>query len=287
MPKPDLSAIIDATFELEGLLSLTQRPGADLQVLLRLIARKASHIAETAESMTITSDISAVNPASDNFYIAHDASDREASSAGPEDDLKNDLPCHVTDIDTEPTVESHTGNIWNTAEESSESEEKTETYSETSTNENKAIIQADDSDRPAESEKESGEAAKGLDNVLHFEFDYPDNQEIKTEDSAEIPVKASEQIAASFTPRRHVEPEEPQKFVRGIRTLFSINDKFRFRRELFNSSDSEFSAAIDTLQEFDSIADAEDYLYSELQLDPDNVSVKEFITLIDKYYSQL
>lgn len=289
MSTPDLSALIDATFELEGLLSLAQRPSADLQVLLRLIARKASYIAETADSMTVATAASISETPTAGFYSESDNSATQTTVS-----LPSEKPTAV--IETANTA--HDENTDNDEESNYSDRTDVEKAEEPPLNEplppsaaeapvSVINFETENISEPADSAENDNFAAASNDNVLHFEFDYPDDQNNAEDSPSTLPYDTASGIASSFTPRRHVAPEEPKKMVRGLRTLFSINDKFRFRRELFNNKDHDFSCAIDNLQSFDSIADAEDYLYSELQLDPDNSSVKEFISLIDKYYSQI
>lgn len=61
---------------------------------------------------------------------------------------------------------------------------------------------------------------------------------------------------------------------------FSLNDKFRFRRELFNYSDEEMTEALRVADEMTSAADVEDYFYNDLCWDPNNADVKDFISIV-------
>lgn len=70
-----------------------------------------------------------------------------------------------------------------------------------------------------------------------------------------------------------------------LRRRFSLNDKFRFRRELFAGSDSDFSEALNAIAASDNLSDAEDFLYSQLRLDPDDDAVKAFVEVISGYFS--
>lgn len=70
-----------------------------------------------------------------------------------------------------------------------------------------------------------------------------------------------------------------------LRKRFSLNDKFRFRRELFGGSDADFSEALDNIAAFDNLSDAEDYLYSQLRMDPDDDNVKSLVEVISGYFS--
>ncbi len=70
-----------------------------------------------------------------------------------------------------------------------------------------------------------------------------------------------------------------------LRKRFSLNDKFRFRRELFGGSDADFSAALDAIAAADNLSEAEDYLYSQLRLDPDDDNVKSLVEVISGYFN--
>lgn len=70
-----------------------------------------------------------------------------------------------------------------------------------------------------------------------------------------------------------------------LQRLFSLNDKFRFRRELFNGNDEEFTATLQMIAKCDTLTDAEAYIYSDLQWDPDSEAVKAFIGVIANYFN--
>lgn len=81
------------------------------------------------------------------------------------------------------------------------------------------------------------------------------------------------------------EQPEATKRRKGLRNCFSLNDRFLFRRELFGGDDAEFNAAIDRLAGFNSLSEAEDYIYNELQFDPDSEAVKSYIGILENYYA--
>lgn len=79
--------------------------------------------------------------------------------------------------------------------------------------------------------------------------------------------------------------QEPAPKARALRTYFALNDKYRFRRELFGGDGDRMNSAIDTLAGIRNLTQAEDYIYSELGLDPDLDATQEFIEVITPYYS--
>lgn len=66
--------------------------------------------------------------------------------------------------------------------------------------------------------------------------------------------------------------------------VFSINDRFRFRRELFSNSDSDFNDALDMLASMDCYEEAEDYFYNNLEWDMDNPEVCAFMEIVARYF---
>ena len=87
------------------------------------------------------------------------------------------------------------------------------------------------------------------------------------------------------------EPEEPVFAVpekRGgkrEKPAFCINDRFRFRRELFNNSDAEFSAAMDKVTTMSGYEEAENYFLGDLGWDPESPEVIDFLEIIKLYFS--
>lgn len=68
------------------------------------------------------------------------------------------------------------------------------------------------------------------------------------------------------------------------RPLFSVNDRFRFRRELFSGSDDDFNAALGLAATMDSYDEAENYFFSELEWNPEDSVVMEFMEILHRYY---
>lgn len=59
----------------------------------------------------------------------------------------------------------------------------------------------------------------------------------------------------------------------------TLNDKFRFRRELFGNNAAELSDALDVANAVSSQAELDDYFYNDLCWDPENPDVKDFMAL--------
>ncbi len=66
--------------------------------------------------------------------------------------------------------------------------------------------------------------------------------------------------------------------------LLSVNDRFRFRRELFGNSDPDFNDALNLIATMDSYDEAEDYFINSLEWDSESLVVKEFLEMLMRYY---
>ncbi len=84
------------------------------------------------------------------------------------------------------------------------------------------------------------------------------------------------------------EPKEPVVVSRPRPDLWkslTINDRFRFRRELFAGDDAAMAEAINRLSEMDSLSEADAYL-SAMPWESDSEAVGEFMTLLSNHFSR-
>lgn len=88
--------------------------------------------------------------------------------------------------------------------------------------------------------------------------------------------------------------EEPrQKEEDAIRTdfenrrgklVFSINDRFRFKKELFNNSDIDFNNTLALVASMENYEEAEDYFLNDEGFERADEIVREFLDIIKKYF---
>lgn len=64
----------------------------------------------------------------------------------------------------------------------------------------------------------------------------------------------------------------------------SLNDRFRFKRELFSNSDVELNNALDLVNAMQGYAEAEEYFLSDLGWDQDNEDVADFMGLVRRHF---
>lgn len=65
---------------------------------------------------------------------------------------------------------------------------------------------------------------------------------------------------------------------------FTLNDRFRFRRELFGNSDAEYTAAMDLIATMSDYKEAEEYFLDELDWSMENPEVHDFMDILKKYF---
>ncbi|MDE5694002.1 MAG: hypothetical protein K2I09_08835 [Duncaniella sp.] len=116
---------------------------------------------------------------------------------------------------------------------------------------------------------------------------------IPAEPDAHMPAPPT--IEATATPEPQVineSIETPQSLeeklarerARDIFRAFTLNDKFRFRRELFRNSQDEFDETLNVISQMSSITEAEEYIFDDLCWDPDNEDVKAFMDVVAKHF---
>lgn len=71
---------------------------------------------------------------------------------------------------------------------------------------------------------------------------------------------------------------------RNLRKAFTLNDKFRFRRELFGNNDELFGQTLDTLQQMSSYQQAVEYLEHNMGWDVKNEDVADFLSIIKNHF---
>ncbi len=88
---------------------------------------------------------------------------------------------------------------------------------------------------------------------------------------------AAEAIEQAPENTNHIEtPRENGKLLKA----FTLNDKFRFRRELFNGDDEDFADTLSLLAHMPSYDEAIDYLTNDLLWDPRNPAVEDFFAIL-------
>lgn len=114
--------------------------------------------------------------------------------------------------------------------------------------------------------------------------DIAQNAEFEQSEDADVPVEEAEPEAE---PEIEVEPAietkaseaAPEPETEKASIALTLNDKFRFKRELFGNNAAELSDALDVVNAVSSKAELEDYFYNDLCWDPENPDVKDFMEI--------
>ena len=86
--------------------------------------------------------------------------------------------------------------------------------------------------------------------------------------------------ASRIIPQRPVGKEKFSDF----RKAFSLNDRFRFRRELFGGDEARMNKVINDLNDLHSYEDSVTYLNNELKWNIEDEAVADFIKLLEKRF---
>lgn len=141
---------------------------------------------------------------------------------------------------------------------------------------------------------------------------YPESEEEKPSDSSRpepltagelpVPAKVTEELPvkkeeASEAPSNPAKPLFTEKTVVSLndvlekqnlsdfRKAFSLNDRFRFRRELFGGDEERMNRAINDLNDLHSYEESVSYLHNELKWNIEDIAVADFLKLLEKRFS--
>ena len=103
------------------------------------------------------------------------------------------------------------------------------------------------------------------------------------EDNIEEETEANEKASDDSEPLRLDEKLQRSRS-KDLKSAFSLNDTFRFRRELFGNSAAEMTDALHMVEAMHSFDEAEDYFYGDLGWDRESDDVKEFMAIIKNHF---
>lgn len=108
--------------------------------------------------------------------------------------------------------------------------------------------------------------------------DDPDTEPPLMIDEEEESVESVEEPVEKASPHQHAD-------IRPLVRTFTLNDRYRFRRELFGNLDAAMAEALETLALMPDIDQARAYLEEDLCWDMSMPEVEEFIAVIQRYYN--
>lgn len=286
-----LKSLIDLNIELEGLLRvLADRDSAETR---RLVTEKFEEYSRLMTSLATVEKSADDDKADDNTIPANDTDDQITQMIEIE-------------IEEEPVDEK--------AELAETPVSQLHAYTETAENGEPVMVDAGDVTNFDETTDELVDEDTDVEIVVEPAVEPPlgDNLEEHTltpPDETPVEDKSPVEAETKKAAPKHEVPEQPTLFddlqpdaskddirvdelltrreARDLKRAFTLNDKFRFRRELFGNNDSMFADTLNAIMAMKSIDEATEYLYQDLGWDADNEDVKDFVTIVSKHFAEI
>ncbi len=103
--------------------------------------------------------------------------------------------------------------------------------------------------------------------------------EFEEVEHADMPEPEPEPVSVPAPEPKVVEEPAP-KVVADTMPKFTLNDRFRFRNELFSGDEKEFSETLSVISGMSSAREVEEYVTDDLCLDPANPDVADFLAIV-------
>ena len=103
-------------------------------------------------------------------------------------------------------------------------------------------------------------------------------------DLAEAAAPTAAEILAEAPKARPLAESRPRDHAaRNLAKAFTLNERFRFIREVFGGDAVDFENTLHVLEDFDNPDEVADYIYNEMMLDPADRAVADFVTLVQNH----
>ena len=112
----------------------------------------------------------------------------------------------------------------------------------------------------------------------------PEEAPAEAETPETIPTEIPRKAISAETASRSLNDLLEKRHLADFRKAFSLNDRFRFRRELFGGNEEAMNRAIENLNALSSYEESVAYLSDTLKWDIENTSVADFIRLLEKRF---
>ena len=289
--------IIDLLGELRELLLVIDQAGDTAPaILLKLAKEKAEEITRSTRELRqpeIWDGILRYDPFTSVKTTTHE--DAIPSMENPLEKVGEPVSSRITDE-----------NIIPTEKQSEESDEEldtdnniadTEDYSESPIIENNEPTHENDTEENEEEndtlypwEKLNGEELSAVQDENDDEYEDSNEFDEDMEEDYEEPDLYEEENT-----EKNIEEEEPatpvtleealqRQQAKELRKALSLNDRFRFRRELFGNSDIRMNETLSLIDAMQSYEEAEDYILNDLNWDVENPDVAEFMKIVQKHF---
>ena len=136
-----------------------------------------------------------------------------------------------------------------------------------------------------EEEEEEAEAAAAAAAAAEEEEEEEEEEEGKKEEPAIVEEPVVETVVKEEEPKSAVLGES-LKLSAGLRHAISLNDSFRFSRELFGGNTDLMNRVIEQISVMSSYKTAVAFLSSKVELNEEKEAVNDFLELLKKYFNQ-
>ncbi len=278
MERDDLKIILNILYEMEGLVDMAIRREDETPAgVICLIKEKSEILHQFTSAWNVENDIE-VNINED--YSIDEECELEAND-NPElqlGDRNVGLNNQDPDIEVEFVYDESEDDFVDNSEDNSEKEtviDEEPQAEQEAANIVEEVVESSLFDASAFSDEDSAE------DELNNDVDYDNEQQDEIDDESEgLDEDESVEEEEVFVGSKIVNVNRQD-----IRKMFTINDRYRFRRELFCNNEVDFVDNLNLVQAMSCYEDVEDYFYNDLQWDSENEDVVEFMSIIFKYFN--
>ena len=264
-----LEQLLKQVLELEGLILVAQRRGEETPLAVhQLISEKAAQIGAFAAA-----EKPADEPAKQN-----------AIDALPDDEPDDDITLEFVDEDADTADEDADATDTVAADEEPQPEPEVTVVVD---DEPEVVVEVVPEPEPAE-EPEAEPQPEPEPEPESIEEEATTQEAADAESEPEIAPDAEPVTADDFTtvddePVRLDEALQ-RNMVKDLHHAFSLNDRFRYRRELFGNSDQVMEETLNHIESMATFDEAENYFYNDLEWEYDSPEVADFMVIIKNYF---
>lgn len=264
-----LEQLLKQVLELEGLILVAQRRGEETPLAVhQLISEKAAQIGAFA-----LAEKPADEPAKQN-----------AIDALPDDEPDDDITLEFVDEDADTADEDADAADTAAADEEPQPEPEVTVVVD---DEPEVVVEVVPEPEPAE-EPEAEPQPEPEPEPESIEEEATAQEAADAESEPEIAADAEPVTADDFTtvddePVRLDEALQ-RNMVKDLHHAFSLNDRFRYRRELFGNSDQVMEETLNHIESMATFDEAENYFYNDLEWEYDSPEVADFMVIIKNYF---
>ena len=255
-----LQQLLSQVYELEGLLHVAANRGEAEPYVTELIKQKISVIADGAEQLAVEDPKPAAPeapaaPAASPLIPIVDINEEPEIPDVPDDIEEPEIPEVPDDIE-EPEIPDVPNDI-----EEPEIPEVPDDIEEPE-------HFPDDPEEP----EVFPEAPEETEYDVQDDSDYSDHSEYSDDDDSgdSAPQRLGDRLERDLS--------------RDLRRAFTLNDRFRFRRELFENSDVQMNETLDLVDTMTSFEEAEEYFYGDCGWDKESQEVHDFMEIISRHF---